>query len=1068
MAARAGWECVQDAQGRVFYVNHVTRETSWHLPTDEPLPPGWQELKDASGRVYFVDHNTRTTTWIDPRARQPASRQQSVGGASAPHRPGSTSSGGGGGSLKGAAAGNGRHTGATGAPIPISDDGSDVFGRLNDVDQSDMTIGFPSANTTQGYGDMDDRDMTIGFPSHLRDNPETSHTFGDMDDRDMTIGFPSHLRSKPEQTLDSGDHSDEFESLNDPDERDMTIGFPSHLQSRADPNAAAAGRHSGDFGSAVDMEQRDQTIGFPSHLRNERANELSKSMNAVRKSDEPNSRVSPTVISGPTANGASGSVDWRRSDSRGSALARTKPFTTYAPLTGAEDATQANCTHCSTRFGVLRRRHTCKLCGCTFCADCASHRAKLPIAGPGYDQPVPVCLRCNRNLQANEFISIVSLRRLLSDPSVRPVDKREQLEQLASTLRDARDETAPGMGRHRVAQLNDVDAAGGIPSFCQLLETDTEELQAGALEVLTNLMSLEVVAGDEVPAGEAFAASGACAAIVRMMGSKVMEQQTGSMPRPTVVKAALRLVVHLTRSQACQHALRRAGAGARLCEILSPDSVAPIEVRAEAARCLKQYVTENSANITELAELDGIRLLCRLLGDFETTTARISVESTSSVSDPIEVAIEAILSTLCECLTVLDLNFSARGRRMMQIPVESVPSFVSVLQRGGRHSRMLSFQVLTQVLEDPSFVAAAAEQKELLTELKHLLDDEQDCSVASQILMGLCSTPPLEDENAKVHHGVLRALYDLGVLELVVQKLKACIVGPRHFVGEVNFQKNLIGIIKCFTDDSGPYVEQVCEWDCVPALSAFLLSRKTSLIPMTAQALMNLCEYKPAIFNELADGQASDFFLRLLQTPPDENRYSGLRYFQALHETGRALPDGVLDKLFLLASGRDGKLRANTLSLLGDITGIPTVEDIGRPEPEETDPERIKLIRRFREIVSAPACFGSLMSVVSSDENVETRVDALKCLRIAVDGGFDVIVKLIDQGLLRGICSCLRRLSDTGVDSKLVGVGVGILQLLHLVLISSVSHVATLVGDHVKSVIVAVTEYLIAHPTSLG
>jgi hypothetical protein len=37
------------------------------LPTNEPLPLGWQELKDAEGRVYFVDHNTRTTTWVDPR-----------------------------------------------------------------------------------------------------------------------------------------------------------------------------------------------------------------------------------------------------------------------------------------------------------------------------------------------------------------------------------------------------------------------------------------------------------------------------------------------------------------------------------------------------------------------------------------------------------------------------------------------------------------------------------------------------------------------------------------------------------------------------------------------------------------------------------------------------------------------------------------------------------------------------------------------------------------------------------------------------------------------------------------
>ncbi|KAF0759348.1 hypothetical protein AaE_003716 [Aphanomyces astaci] len=65
-----GWEQVQDAQGRVFYVNHDTKETSWTPPSSLPLPPGWEELRDAQGRVYFVDHATRTTTWIDPRESQ--------------------------------------------------------------------------------------------------------------------------------------------------------------------------------------------------------------------------------------------------------------------------------------------------------------------------------------------------------------------------------------------------------------------------------------------------------------------------------------------------------------------------------------------------------------------------------------------------------------------------------------------------------------------------------------------------------------------------------------------------------------------------------------------------------------------------------------------------------------------------------------------------------------------------------------------------------------------------------------------------------------------------------------
>ena len=32
-----------------------------------PLPSGWEMRLTNTGRVYFVDHNTRTTTWDDPR-----------------------------------------------------------------------------------------------------------------------------------------------------------------------------------------------------------------------------------------------------------------------------------------------------------------------------------------------------------------------------------------------------------------------------------------------------------------------------------------------------------------------------------------------------------------------------------------------------------------------------------------------------------------------------------------------------------------------------------------------------------------------------------------------------------------------------------------------------------------------------------------------------------------------------------------------------------------------------------------------------------------------------------------
>ncbi|OWF46020.1 protein KIBRA-like isoform X2 [Mizuhopecten yessoensis] len=34
-----------------------------------PLPDGWEECRDFDGKVFFIDHSTQQTTWIDPRDR---------------------------------------------------------------------------------------------------------------------------------------------------------------------------------------------------------------------------------------------------------------------------------------------------------------------------------------------------------------------------------------------------------------------------------------------------------------------------------------------------------------------------------------------------------------------------------------------------------------------------------------------------------------------------------------------------------------------------------------------------------------------------------------------------------------------------------------------------------------------------------------------------------------------------------------------------------------------------------------------------------------------------------------
>ncbi|CAN2389432.1 extracellular transport [Pristimantis euphronides] len=60
----SGWEQRHLSNGRVYYVDHNTKTTTW----ERPLPPGWEKRVDNRGRYYYVDHNTRTTTWQRPTA----------------------------------------------------------------------------------------------------------------------------------------------------------------------------------------------------------------------------------------------------------------------------------------------------------------------------------------------------------------------------------------------------------------------------------------------------------------------------------------------------------------------------------------------------------------------------------------------------------------------------------------------------------------------------------------------------------------------------------------------------------------------------------------------------------------------------------------------------------------------------------------------------------------------------------------------------------------------------------------------------------------------------------------
>ena len=80
-----GWESGIDPLGLTYYVNHHTCSITRNRPSPNQLfdhqapegetnttslgslSSGWDERRTSDGRLYYVDHNTRITTWDNPR-----------------------------------------------------------------------------------------------------------------------------------------------------------------------------------------------------------------------------------------------------------------------------------------------------------------------------------------------------------------------------------------------------------------------------------------------------------------------------------------------------------------------------------------------------------------------------------------------------------------------------------------------------------------------------------------------------------------------------------------------------------------------------------------------------------------------------------------------------------------------------------------------------------------------------------------------------------------------------------------------------------------------------------------
>jgi protein KIBRA len=78
----AGWEIGTDVDGKTFYIDHNTRQTTWIDPRDrlkkpatfadclgDELPYGWEVAYDPNIGTYYINHLTHTNQIEDPRLK---------------------------------------------------------------------------------------------------------------------------------------------------------------------------------------------------------------------------------------------------------------------------------------------------------------------------------------------------------------------------------------------------------------------------------------------------------------------------------------------------------------------------------------------------------------------------------------------------------------------------------------------------------------------------------------------------------------------------------------------------------------------------------------------------------------------------------------------------------------------------------------------------------------------------------------------------------------------------------------------------------------------------------------
>ncbi|CCI43325.1 unnamed protein product [Albugo candida] len=549
------------------------------------------------------------------------------------------------------------------------------------------------------------------------------------------------------------------------------------------------------------------------------------------------------------------------------------------------------CRHCNTKFGVLRRRHHCRLCGCVYCSDCLSTKVRLPsstLSNPTFmlhdaahksDRQQAICPRCARNVAAGQFFSILGTYRCLqrgNDPSnvlALPITERTQLTSLmAQAFCQNREESGPGMGAHHIAELNDIDAAGGVAAFCKLLSpvldhwirdqsTEIAALLSETLEMLTELMTLQITAGNDTEVGSAFSSAGTCDQLVTILSHSVHDANE------SIARNTLRLIFRVCKFRYCQISLRQANCGFWLKNMLGREDdykdSRGFGSRVDTAKCVRAYIKNNRDNAIQFASIEGIEALFHLLEELFHVTNR---DKKISRVNPLTRAMEITLKALFECLQCMECvtdDLCARGtlsKKMtvgdllpvwqdstpgkpegrdtievvkVQLTEAAVKSLVRSLFNGYKQLRALVLPVIKALANSAEILRCLTEEKSndslvfLLEKLQTFtapasvpidldellqsgtqIENVPDFQVASDILCRFCTSFAdvsliRSDEERTKWLDFLSVMEERGGLHIVLRFINKCISEERDLTKEhIEFYKSLIGIVFGFAQAS--------------------------------------------------------------------------------------------------------------------------------------------------------------------------------------------------------------------------------------------------------------------------